>query len=100
MCINKNEVIMSNIEVRLRVESELKKNAESVFQNMGMTMSEAIRIFLKQSVNSSGLPFRPHLNSPNKITLQAFKSAEEGDFDELSEDDFSNYLQDLDNEKN
>ena len=91
---------MSNIEVRLRVESELKKNAESVFQNMGMTMPEAIRIFLKQSVNSSGLPFRPHLNMPNKDTIQAFESVRAGEFEELSEANFSNYLKRLDNEEN
>ena len=96
----KKRGIMSNIEVRLRVDSDLKHEAESVFKNMGMTMPEAIRIFLKQSVNSCGLPFRPHFNYPNKTTLEAFKSFEEGDFEELSSDDLHNFLQEIDDEKN
>lgn len=90
---------MSNVEVRLRVESGLKKQADIIFKNMGMSMSEAIRIFLMQSVNSDGLPFRPHLSRPNQITLKSFEQIDSGDFEEFSADEFSNYLKSVDNEE-
>ena len=50
---------MSNVTVQARVTPELKKQAETIFADMGMTTAEAIRIFLKQVVNSGGLPFQP-----------------------------------------
>lgn len=91
---------MNNVEIRLRIEAGLKKNAENVFQSMGMTMSEAIRIFLVQSVNSAGLPFRPCVRKPNKATLESFLEMEFGKFVELSREGFSKYLNELDNENN
>ena len=62
-------------------------------------MSEAIRIFLTQSVNSDGLPFRPHLRKPNKVTLDSFSEVETGDFMELSREAFGKYLKGFGNEK-
>lgn len=91
---------MNNVEVRLRVEMGLKKEADRVFQNMGMTMSEAIRIFLMQSVNSAGLPFRPHLAQPNMTSMRSFEQKNDFETEEMSISEFSNYLKDLDNEKN
>lgn len=91
---------MNNVEVRLRIEAGLKKNAENVFQSMGMTMSEAIRIFLVQSVNLDGLPFRPYLRKPNKTTLESFLEVENGQFVELSREEFTKYLNELDDENN
>ena len=48
---------MATIDIRLRVHKELKTDAEAIFKQMGMTMSEAMRIFLSQCINSGGLPF-------------------------------------------
>lgn len=90
---------MSNVEVRLRVELGLKKEADQVFQSMGMTMSEAIRIFLMQSVNSAGFPFRPHLSRPNKATFRAFNEKDNEEMEEMDMEEFSNYLQEIDNAK-
>lgn len=42
-------------------------------------MSEAMRIFLNQCINSGGLPFKPHIKIPNKETLESFKQAENGE---------------------
>lgn len=91
---------MSNVEVRLRVESNLKKEAEKIYKNMGMSISEAIRIFLHQSVNSSALPFRPHLKVQNKETMQAFDEVNKGEFEQMSGDDFNDYLKEQSTEDN
>ena len=91
---------MNNVEVRFRIEAGLKKNAENIFQNMGMTMSEAIRIFLVQSVNLDGLPFRPCLRKPNKATLESFSEVETDKFVKLAREEFGKYLKELDDETN
>lgn len=85
-------------DIRVNVPDELKAEAIALYKDMGMTVSEAVRIFLAQSVNSGGLPFTPHANRPNADTLKAFKEAE--DISKLdkydSVDDMFNDL-DLDN---
>ena len=45
---------------------------------MGMTMSEAMRIFLSQCINSGGLPFKPHSKIPNAETIKALEESAKG----------------------
>lgn len=66
---------MANHLVQARVSDELKEEAEIVFSAMGMTTSDAIRIFLQQTVNIGGLPFRPIARAPNHQTISAIKEA-------------------------
>lgn len=44
-------------QISLRVENELKSDAERVFDEIGMSMSTAITIFLKRVVRENGIPF-------------------------------------------
>lgn len=48
---------MSTKSVNFRVDEELKKNADAILSEMGLTMSSALNIFLKQMVNKRALPF-------------------------------------------
>ena len=48
---------MSTSLVQVRVEDDLKKQAAALYENMGMDLSTAIRIFLKRSLFVNGLPF-------------------------------------------
>ena len=43
--------------VQFRVEDELKKEATSLFENLGLDLSSAMRMFLKRSVACKGIPF-------------------------------------------
>ncbi len=70
---------MANATVQSRVNPELKERAEALFTAMGMSTAEAIRIFLQQSVNEGGLPFRPSIGKhPNLETLAAMAELEQG----------------------
>ena len=69
---------MVNDTLQIRVTPELKKQAEAVFQGIGLKTSEAIRMFLQQSVNSGGLPFQPTLKRPNAETREAMRELEQG----------------------
>ena len=43
--------------VQFRVDDELKKEATSVFEKLGLDLSSAMRMFLKRSVDCKGIPF-------------------------------------------
>ncbi len=86
---------MATIDIRLRVPEEMKSDAEAIFQQMGMTMSEAMRIFLSQCVNSGGLPFKPHSKIPNKETLQSFRQIETGEYETCAINEFERVIDKL-----
>ncbi len=52
---------MSTSLVQVRVDDELKKQATALYENLGMDLSTAIRIFLKRSLCVNGLPFEVSL---------------------------------------
>lgn len=70
--------IMANVTVQSRVRLELKEQSEAVFKAMGLSISDAIRVFLQQSVNVGGLPFQPLVKRPNEETIIAMYEAHEG----------------------
>lgn len=70
---------MANITIQSRVKPELKAEAEAIFAGLGMSMGDAIRIFLQQTVNMGGLPFTPMLRKPAPPeTLEAMAEFEAG----------------------
>ncbi len=60
---------LKNDIVRARVSTELKQSAEQVLDGLGMSMTEAIRLFLTQVSLRQELPIE--LKIPNKTTLDA-----------------------------
>ncbi|RLK63143.1 type II toxin-antitoxin system RelB/DinJ family antitoxin [Atopobacter sp. AH10] len=66
--------------INIRVDQELKDEAAEIFSKMGMDMTTAITIFLKQTVTDYRLPFIPSVyREPNDETLAAMKEAERGE---------------------
>lgn len=47
----------NNDLIQVRVDGELKRQADALFQNLGMDTPTAIRVFLKQSISRRGMPF-------------------------------------------
>ncbi len=45
--------------VQVRVDDDTRKQANEVFERIGLDIPTAIRMFLKQSIESNGLPFQP-----------------------------------------
>jgi DNA-damage-inducible protein J len=48
---------VQDVRVTIRVDRELKENAESLFAYLGLNMSNAINIFLRKAVDQRGIPF-------------------------------------------
>jgi DNA-damage-inducible protein J len=59
--------------VRARVEAELKEETELIFDQLGISTTEAIRIFFKQVQLQKGLPF--DMKVPNEVTQKALQEA-------------------------
>ena len=57
--------------IRARVELELKQEAESVLNRLGLSASDAIRLFYRQVVLQQGLPFQVVITNPE--TLEALE---------------------------
>lgn len=80
---------MKTVNVTFRVDDELKKQADTLFAELGMSLSTAFNIFLRQSVREQQIPFNVSKNVPNAATLAAMDAAEEdediyGPFDDVS----------------
>ncbi len=59
--------------IHARIDPELKRRSERVFSKIGITTTEAIRLFLKQVALHQGLPFP--IAIPNAETLAAMTEA-------------------------
>ena len=62
--------------VRARIDAKTKRQSEKMLASMGLTMSEAIRLFLVQTVRQRGLPFA--VVAPNAETRKAIHDSREG----------------------
>ena len=56
--------------------SDLKAQADPLFAELGMHLSTAFNIFVRQSLREGGIPFEIKLEQPNKETISAMLEAE------------------------
>lgn len=61
--------------LNIRIEPELKKEAEKTLDNLGMNVADAVTIFLKQVVLTESIPFNIKKPKYNEETLEAIKEA-------------------------
>ena len=61
------------INLSIRMDRALKEQAESLFSELGMNMTTAFNIFVRQSVRQGKIPFEIALSKPNAETLAALK---------------------------
>lgn len=64
---------MSNTNLNVRIDKDIKKAAEEVYAELGFNMSTAINMFLRASIRKGGIPFDLKLDMPNKETLEAIE---------------------------
>ena len=78
---------MKTAVLHTRIDPKLKTQAETVFEKIGLSSSDAIRIFYKQVVLRKGLPF--DVSIPNKETAETLAKSRRGEdvetFDSLDE---------------
>ncbi len=76
-CIIKFKVMEKQESIDIIIDSETKKIAESVFEQFGMTKSEAIALFYRQVAKTKDIPFIE--KSPNDTTVKAMEELKKKD---------------------
>lgn len=69
---------MKTASVTVRLDENVKNSAKQVYKELGIDMSTAIDVFLRQSIRSQGFPFDVTIDVPNKATLKAIDDADKG----------------------
>ena len=65
------EVIMATVDYSIKIDSDLKQQAEELFASLGFTISSATNVFLRQAIREQGIPFAIKREIPNNETLEA-----------------------------
>ncbi len=89
---------MATVPTQVRIDENLKKQASELFSQLGMDMSSAMNIFLKQCVLRGGLPFNVELPQYKPEVLEAMEEAKRISKDPNTKkySSFSDALEDID----
>lgn len=68
---------MSTANVSIRMDADLKKQAETMLADMGLNMTTAMNMFLRQVVRQGRIPFEIATDIPNGETLAAMKEIDD-----------------------
>ena len=60
----------------VRMDSDIKKQCEALYGELGLNLTTAINVFLRQSLRAGGFPFDVRIDQPNKETIMAMLEAE------------------------
>lgn len=66
----------NTVNVSIRIDADLKARAEALYDELGMSLSTAFNIFVRQSLREGGLPFQVKVERPNRETLEAMLEAQ------------------------
>jgi len=66
---------MPPVSTNIKIDPELKHEAQELFEKMGLNLTSAINLFLFQAVQEQAIPFRIYLN-PNQETVSAVEEGE------------------------
>lgn len=62
--------------ISIRMDSDLKAQADELFNELGMNLTTAFNIFVRQSLREGGIPFAIKTERPNKETIAVMLEAE------------------------
>lgn len=64
---------MESTNLNIRTDKDIKLQAEKLFDALGLNMTTAVNIFLRQAIRENGIPFEVKLNVPNETTEAAIR---------------------------
>lgn len=66
---------MADTTISFRTDSATKEEVRKLYSDLGLDLSTALNMFLKQSLVDNGLPFTPHRENP--LNVRARQEAEQ-----------------------
>ena len=68
---------MGTVNMSIRMDTELKKQADAMLADMGLNMTTAMNMFLRQVVRQGRIPFEIATDIPNAETVAAIKEMDD-----------------------
>lgn len=71
-----DDYMATSTNISIRMDAETKAKADALFGELGMNLTTAFNIFVRQSLREGKIPFEISLNQPNAETKAAMMEAE------------------------
>ncbi len=68
---------MAKVQTTITIDHEIKANAQALLADLGLDLSTAVNIFLRQTLRENAIPFSISRDIPNAETLAAIQEVEE-----------------------
>lgn len=69
---------MAAISTNIKIDPTLKQESQTLFESLGLNLSTAVNMFLRQAVREQAIPFRVGNPIPNAETIKAIEDARNG----------------------
>lgn len=69
---------MAAISTNIKIDPALKQESQALFESLGLSLSTAVNMFLRQAVREQAIPFRVGAPIPNAETRKAIEDARNG----------------------
>lgn len=92
---------MANSSINIRIDPDVKAEAQALFSRLGMDMSTAVNIFIRQAIEFGGIPFtiqQKRYNAETEAAIQEGKDILAGKIPAKRYNSFDELLNDLDKE--
>ena len=64
---------MATTNLNIRIDKDIKDQAEEIFNELGLNMTTAVNMFLRTAIREQGIPFELKLDIPNETTAAAIE---------------------------
>lgn len=92
---------MANSNINIRIDSEVKAEAQALFSQLGMDLSTAVNIFIRQAIDFGGIPFtiqQRRYNAETEAAMQEVNDIIDGKTPAKRYSSFDEFLKELDEE--
>lgn len=92
---------MAATNMNIRIDSDTKAQAQKLFASLGLDLSTAVNIFIRQSLDFGGIPFvikQTRFNSETEAAMQEARDIESGKIEAKSYSSAKELFEELDNE--
>ena len=69
---------MAKVSTDVSLDADIKKEAQELFAELGMDLSTAINIFIRQALRQHSIPFEITTDVPNEETIRAIENVRNG----------------------
>ena len=69
---------MAKTTANISIDADIKAQAQALFAELGMDLSTAVNVFLRQAIRQNAIPFAVTNEVPNEVTMAAIENVRQG----------------------